>query len=886
MTPERWQQIDQLFHAALVYEPAQRDVFLASACADDEPLRVEVESLLSFHDGANSFIETPAGDVAAELLGSNNSKFQPGHKFDNYRIMRQLAESGMGEVYLAEDLRLGRQVALKRLPAHFTLDAERVRRLGQEARAASALNHPNIVTIYEVGHSDSQHFIATEFIVGQTLRKHMSGSPMKLDEVLDVSIQIVSALETAHAAGIVHRDIKPENLMIRPDGYVKVLDFGLAKLVEKENQPFIGFEGSARNQTAQGIILGTVNYMSPEQAKGECVDERTDIFSFGVVLFEMIAGKTPFAGDSTAETLANLINAEPQPLYFFAARVPDELQRIVAKTLRKNKDERYQFMKDVFIDLKEVKENLTLGQRLERSHPPKIEEPVAGLTATAGGHGKQAVVATKTGLFQKIFSHKLSAILALIILLAAIGFGLWRFRISSVNAKQVESIAVMPFVNESGNADVEYLADGMTETLIDSLSQLPGLNVKARSSVFRYKGRETNANTIGTELRVQAVLNGRVVQRGQDLTLYLELVDTQTGNRIWGDQYNRKQTDMVSLQSEIAQDVSQKLRLKLSGADQEKLAKTYTKNVEAYQLYLRGNFHVEKRTEKEIRKGIEYLEQAIAIDPNYALAYAGLGSAYVALPNYSKVPWLEVMPKVKDATLKALSLDNELAEAHTLLGVIMSLDGDDAGAEREYQRAMQLNQNSAMAYHFYSNHLRMLGKLEEAVTQQRRAVETEPLSLIVNREYGSKLFFARRYDEAIAQFRKTIELDPGFPSAHYGLALVYWMKGNYAEAVEEHAKHQELSGEPQKAALLRESFAKGGWEEFLRTITDENNHIDLSWDSLAAYYAALGKKDKAFALMAKRFENRKVRPGALMDPRLDPLRDDPRFAELVSATMK
>jgi len=342
---------------------------------------------------------------------------------------------------------------------------------------------------------------------------------------------------------------------------------------------------------------------------------------------------------------------------------------------------------------------------------------------------------------------------------------------------------------------------------------------------------------------------------------------------------------VVSLQSEIARDVSQKLRQKLSGADQQKLAKTYTKNAEAYQLYLRGNFHVDKRTEREIRKGIEYIEQAIAIDPNYALAYAGLGSAYVALPNYSKVPWSEVIPKVKDATLKALSLDNDLAEAHSLLGFIMSIDGDDAGAEREYKRAMQLDQNSFMAYHFYSNLLRMQGKLEEAVAQQRRALEVEPLSLIVNREYGSKLFFARRYDEAITQFKKTIELDPGFPSAHYGLALVYWVKGNYAEAVEEHAKHQELNGDPQKAALLRESFAKGGWQEFLRTITDENHHIDLSWDNLAAYYAALGKKDEAFAMLKKRFENRRIRPGALVDPRLDPLRDDPRFAELVNAAV-
>ena len=352
MNPERWQQIDQLFHSALEREPGARAAFLAQACTGDEALRLEVESLIGSHEQSDSFIEAPAADLAAGLLAGKESELTAGQAIGPYRIVSLLGKGGMGEVYLTQDVRLGRQVALKRLPAQFTLDADRARRFEQEARAVSALNHPNIVTIYEIGQSNSLHFITTEFIDGETLREHLARKRRSLDEVLDVAIQIASALAAAHAAGIVHRDIKPENIMIRPDGYVKVLDFGLAKLVEQKNKSLLGLEDSTARQTARGLILGTVNYMSPEQAKGEEIDERTDIFSLGAVIHEMIAGRTPFAGDSMSETFANLINAEPQPLSRFAANVPDEMQRIVLKMLRKKKDERYQTMKELLAALK------------------------------------------------------------------------------------------------------------------------------------------------------------------------------------------------------------------------------------------------------------------------------------------------------------------------------------------------------------------------------------------------------------------------------------------------------------------------------------------------------------------------------------------------------
>ena len=900
---DRWQQINQLFHSALAHERDQRAAFLAGACAGDEALRAEVESLVASHEQAESFIEQPASDVAAELLAGAHSQLSAGQQLGHYTITSLLGAGGMGEVYLAEDLLLGRRIALKLLPAHFTVDGERVRRFEQEARAASGLNHPNIVTIHEIGRADSAHFIATEFIDGETLRASLSRSRLSLRAALDVAIQVASALVAAHKAGIVHRDIKPENIMVRRDDrVVKVLDFGLAKLLETHAQQRADSAAPTRAlvKTGAGVVMGTVSYMSPEQARGLAVDERTDIWSLGVVLYEMVAGRLPFAGETASDCVAAILKTEPPVLTRHAPDVPAELERIVAKALRKDAEERYQSSKELALDLKSLKQRLEFEAELERTGAPErgnaaqrvatgeplaeIETAPVAAAQTGGASSDIHTTSSAEYIVGEIKRHRRGALVVLTLLVAAIAaiayFASSRYFAGSGTAG-IESVAVLPFVNESGNTDVEYLSDGMTETLISSLSQLPKLNVKARSSVFRYKGKDADAQTIGKELNVQAILNGRVIQRGEQLTLSLELVDARTENVIWSEQYNRRQTDLLALQSEIARDVSQKLKIKLSGADEQRMAKNYTENTEAYQLYLRGNFYVDKRREKDIRKGIEYFEQAIAIDPNYALAYIGLASAYGALPNYSNVSRREVIPKVKDATLKALLLDNNLAEAHTMFGFVLTTDGDLAGAEREYKRAIELNPNSAMAHHFYGNLASRMGRHEEALAKSQRSLEIEPLSLIFNRALGDRLFFFRRYDEAIAQLKKTLELDAGFASAHYMLALAYQMKGNYTEAVEEQAIYQELIGEPQKAALIRESYAKRGWQGFLRTITDERLQFNLAWDDRAPYYAALGEKDKAYAQLNKRYENRKVPASALEgDPRFDPLRDDPRFQEL------
>ncbi|MDQ3130676.1 MAG: protein kinase [Acidobacteriota bacterium] len=624
---------------------------------------------------------------------------EAGKQFGHYVIRSPIGAGGMGEVFLAEDVKLNRQVALKILPEEFAEDAERMRRFVQEAKSASALNHPNIITIYEIGESGGTNYIATEFIGGETLTKKLASEPMKLITTLEISIQIVSALEAAHSAGIVHRDIKPENIMIRPDGLVKILDFGIAKLTEKKAES-VDAEAATAVQagTIPGMIIGTANYMSPEQAKGKEVDARTDIFSFGVVLYEIMAGHLPFEGETAMEMIGAILHKEPLPLD--KMEVPPEIEKIIGKCLRKDRNARYQTIKDVFNDLKDVKQELEFQDKLERTVAPENQEPKTRILQATTADEIQHT-STIEAAQNKPKANKLLAISLAVLLLSAIGF--FAYRYFSSNSKQIESIAVMPFVNESGNADFEYLSDGMTETLISSLSQLPNLNVKARSSVFRYKGKDTNATTIGKELNVQAILNGRVVQRGQDLILYVELVDAATENSLWKQTYNKTMTNLVALQNDIARDVADKLKVKLSGIDEQKLVKNYTENNEAYQLYLKGRYHFGKRTKEDIQRGIEYFQQAINRDPNFALAYVGIADSYSAMPTYPYISPKEAMPRAKAAAQRALEIDPTLAEAHTALASVLAMyDRNWTEAEREFKRAIELNPNNADVLYRYS----------------------------------------------------------------------------------------------------------------------------------------------------------------------------------------
>jgi len=812
-----------------------------------------------------------------------------GAKLGRYEIRSKIGEGGMGEVYLAQDTKLGRKIALKILPAHVAAQPDRMKRFVHEAKAASALNHPNIITIHEIDETDSINFIATEFIDGETLRGRMRNAPLKLAEVLDVAAQVASALSAAHAAGIVHRDIKPENVMIRRDGIVKVLDFGLAKLTEQSLPALIDTEALTRAvvKTDPGVVMGTTIYMSPEQARGLLVDERTDIWSLGVVIYELIAGVAPFSGQTTSDTIASILKTQPQRLSGLVADVPTEIERIISKALEKEAEDRYQTSRDLLVDLRQLKKRIDFEAELERSHAPEVTTDNQQVASATRGVEPANPTSSAEYIVSHIRQHKRAFTAAtLAVLVAAVIFGYWFITRSSTSEARINSIAVLPFVNASGNPDVEYLSDGMTESLINSLSQLPQLSVKARSSVFRYKGKEVEPQQIGAALSVQAILNGHFTQHSDDLTLSLSLVDARTGNQIWGQQYNRKLTDLVSLQSEIARDVSQKLRV-LSGTDKQKLTKNYTANVDAYQLYLKGRYHVLKLTLPEIQTGISFFQQAIAIDPSYALAYVGLADGYRSTL-VGDVPSTEFLPKAKTAAQKAIEIDDSLADAHAELGfIIFWYDWDWNAAENQFKRALEFDPNNADAHLFYAHLLSCTGRHVEALAEVKRALELDPLNLRTNALEGQFLVHAGRTDEALASLQKTFELDPNSGFAHYFASSAYIEKGMFPEAIAEARKAKELTfGAAHAASFLGYALAKSGKQAEARTVLEEllkrSAERYISPYNIALIYNGLDERDQTLAWLERGYEQRDQKMVFLkVEPKWNNLRADRRFQDLL-----
>jgi serine/threonine-protein kinase len=814
-----------------------------------------------------------------------NKELNPDTNLSHYRIVAKIGAGGMGEVYLAHDTILDRKVALKILPPEFAEDKGRMSRFVREAKSASALNHPNIITIHEIGESDGTHFIATEFIDGETLHKHLKGKNFSLKSALDIATQIASALQTAHSAGIIHRDIKPENIMLRDDGFVKVLDFGLAKLSE----PPASAGGSSEDVTAindgtsPGMIIGTAHYMSPEQAKGKEIDARSDIFGFGIVFYEMLTGKRAFEGESGIESLSSILKDEPQPISQILPGFPGEIERIVNKALRKNREERYQTAKDLLIDLKDAKQKLELQNLIDRSIIPDQDQNKTQILQTTTLDGINRITTNQT-----ISSRPKTKVLAIGLLsLVVVAGGFFGYKYFS-QTKQIESIAVMPFVNDSGNPDGEYLSDGMTETLINSLSQIPNLSVKARSSVFRYKGKEIDPKKIASELHVQAVLTGRVVQRGDLLTLSVELIDAQTENAIWGNKYERKASDLVSLQSEIAHDVSSKLKSRLSSADTAKVEKNYTTNAEAYQLYLKGRFYWNKRTDEGFKQATIFFQEAIDKDPNYALAYTGLADCYTLRSDYGFLAPKEGYALAKGAVTLALKYDEGLAEAHTSLASIKAVtDWDWQGAENEYRRAIELNPNYPTAHHWYAAQLMLQGRLDQALQEIKKAQQLDPLSLAINKDFAVILLYARDYDKALEQCRKTLEIEPDFGMMSTYIAQIYELRQKYPEAIAELEKAH--AGDPEDIEItysLGQAYALSGKKDEALKILNELNQPatqDMSLPKEAAYlYALLGEKEQAVAILQKAAENHYISVAEVkMDPRLAELRKDARVVELL-----
>jgi serine/threonine protein kinase/Tfp pilus assembly protein PilF len=883
---DKWQKVREIFDAALRRPPGERRQFISASCGDDKELLAEVESLLASLDSAESFLETPAVAEVADLIETKTKKLDAGKTFGHYEIIKQIGAGGMGEIYLAEDKKLDRKVAVKILNERFSSHEANLKRFIQEAKSASALNHPNILVIHEIGESNGIHYIVSEFIKGETLRGLMRRSPLRLPEILDIAIQISGSLAAAHEAHLVHRDIKPENVMIRPDGFVKVLDFGLAKLVEQKNKSVLGLDESTiqQNQTAKGVILGTVNYMSPEQAKAERVDERADIFSLGVVIYEMIAGRTPFAGDSMSETFANLINAEPLPLARFSANVPDELQRIASKMLRKNRDERYQTMKDVLADLKHLREDLKAEEKPVRSSQPDANATEI-LPATTGDANFQTAE-TQHDFSRQLKRHKGRFFAALAVLLLsgfAIGYWFYANRSASGEARQINSIAVLPFENGSGDAGLDYLSDGLSESLIDKLSQLSQLKVIARNSSFKYRGANIDVQDAANKLGVRAIVMGKVTRFGDNLSVRVEMIDAGENRQLWSEQYNRKAADLLAIQQEIAQTASEKLRLRLSGAQEQQLAKSGTTNPQAYELLLKGRFYRNSVVAEELQKSVTFFEQAIAADPAYALAYADLAFVQMHTAMNGLADPKIMLPKAETLLRKALELDDGLSQARVALGDIYTHRWQWQEAETEFRRAAELDPNNADAHAHIAFLFAVSGRSDESIAEGKRAAELDPIN------HGSTfpliLLMNHRYGDAIEELKKNIEFDPNNVFARVFLGYSYNGKGMDREAV---AAFQEAIKMGDKTTSLQiylgASYARLGERKQAQAILEQLQTTKeyVSPGELAILYTALDDKESAFRSLEQAFAEHDLKLENLkIDSNYDPLRGDARFQDLI-----
>ncbi len=889
MAEENWQKVREIFDDALRQAPEERPKYLNEVCGEDKALLAEINSLFSSLDGAENFMEEAAVAHLADVIADEGENLEAGKCFGHYEIVRQIGAGGMGAVYLAHDKILDRRVAIKVLKEQFGKKESNLKRFTQEAKAASALNHPNILIIHEIGESEEINYIVSEYIEGETLREHFRKSPVKLSEILDIAIQIANALTIAHAAHIVHRDIKPENIIVRPDGYLKILDFGLAKLVEQKP---IGFEDQSteQNETTKGLILGTVNYMSPEQAKGERVDERTDIFSLGALVYEMITGKTPFGSDSMSETFANLIKIEPQPISRFSAGVPNELQRIVSQALIKNKAERYQTMKKLLADLKDLREHLAFDELLKKSHPPNDGKATVILTATTDKAKKQTAE-THDSFSQRIKNHQLLAALILFIsLIGAISLSYYFLsaRKANLSANGKKTIAILPFVNAGQDANAEYWSDGIAENITNNLSQLSGLKVMAKNSVFRFKGKEIELKKAADELGVQTLVTGDIKQDGNQLTINVHLIDPNDGSQIWGKQFVKNTSDVIATQNEIAQSLAQNLRLNLTVTEKQQLANRPTESDEAYRLYLEGRFIGQRNTPDALHKSIEFCLRAIEKDSNFALAYSDLGVRYMNLGIYFEPP-REMMPQAKLYANKALEINNTLSDPHIVLGTVaLFYDWDWDKAKAELTDGNRVNLQSIETFNCAAHTLQATGRTSEADAALHRALENDPLSISLNTELGCNSYYARRYDESISQYREALIIEPRNFMAVYGLARSLNYQKQYQEAINEIETAKTFMPMLPPIAVAEEGYALAKMgkrveaERELKTLEDASQKIYVDPFFMATVYLGLDDKDQSLIWLEKAFETKSTLiPSIINDAKWDDLRGDERFKAIL-----